>query len=264
MEVTQHDPGRFSWADLATPDAKGSRMFYTELLGLDATEIPVGEGAVYVILSKSGKNACAIYEMSEEIMRQTGRPPAWQSYFTVRSADDTASHVKKLGGTLVQEPFDVMQAGRMAVAQDPTGAVFAVWQPVSEIGAHVFGEPGALGWTELHTHETEAASRFYSALFGWSVDKMPGTHAAEYSVFQMDGNPAAGMMAIDEERGQMPANWVVYFVVESLDATVTNAKSMGATGITPPMDAEGVGRYVYLRDPQGVYVAFIEVEHRPE
>jgi predicted enzyme related to lactoylglutathione lyase len=253
----------FSWADLATPDRQGSVKFYTEILELEATEVPVSESMVYVILSKGSKNACAMFQMSEQMKQQFGGHPAWTSYFTVKSADDAADRARSLGGALVQEPFDVFDSGRMAVIKDPTGAVFAVWEPRKDIGAHVFGEPGALGWTELYTYDTGAASEFYAGLFGWSVGLGPSADGEEYSVFQMDGTPAAGMMAIKKEWGEMPPNWSIYFVVASLDDTIEKAKGMGARQVMPPTDAEGVGRFVYLQDPQGTYVAFIQLEQRP-
>ena len=204
MEVTKHEPGMFSWADLASTDEKGSRRFYTELLGLNATAFPIGGGAEYVALSKNGKSVCAMYEMSEEVRQQTGGRPFWNAYFTVESADDTAAEAKRRGGAALQEPFDVMGEGRMAVLQDPTGAVFSVWEPKSGIGAQVFGEPGALAWSELYTHNTEAASDFYAGLFGWSVNRTRGANNDEYFEFQIDGRSAAGMMAIKEEWGEMP------------------------------------------------------------
>ena len=61
-----------------------------------------------------------------------------------------------------------MDAGRMAVLQDPTGAVFQVWQAKNSIGAKILNEPGALCWTELTTTDTKAAEAFYTKLFGWT------------------------------------------------------------------------------------------------
>lgn len=259
MEVNEHESGMFSWADLPTPDALGSTKFYTKLLELDATESPVGEGAVYVMLSKNGKNSCAIYEMNEEMKSHPGAHPAWQCYFTVESADDTAAKVSALGGTVVQEPFDVMEEGRMAVMQDPTGAGFAVWEPQNSIGAQVFGEPGALAWGELYTHDTEAASKFYNGLFGWSVNKRPAADGSDYFEFHIEGRSAVGMMAIRPEWGEMPANWSIYFAVADLDDTIKRAKELGAADVSPPMEVEDVGRFAFLHDPQGAYVSFIQV-----
>ena len=262
MEVTKHEPGMFSWADLASTDEKGSRRFYTELLGLNATAFPMGGGAEYVALSKDGKSVCAMYEMSEEVRQQAGERPFWNTYFTVESADDTAAKVKSLGGAVIRESFDVMGEGRMAVAQDPTGAVFMVWEPRSGIGAQVFGEPGALAWSELYTHNTEAASDFYAGLFGWSVNRTRGANSDEYFEFHIDGRSAAGMMAIKEEWGEMPPHWSIYFAVADLDASIGKAKDLGGQEVMAPMEVPDVGRLVFIQDPQGAHFAMIQIDMR--
>ena len=259
MEVTKHQPGMFSWADLGTPDAEGSKQFYTELLGLDSTDMPMGEGMSYTMLSRGGKSSCALYSMPEEMKQMTGGHPAWQSYFTVESADDAAARITELGGSVMQGPFDVFTSGRMAIAQDTTGAVFAVWEPKDHIGAQVFGEPGALAWNELYTHDTDTAAKFYAGLFGWSANKTPSADGGEYTEYQIDGKSAAGMMAIRKEWGEMPANWSIYFAVADLDASLEKAKGLGAREVMPPMEVEDVGRLVFLQDPQGAYVAIIQI-----
>ena len=50
-----------------------------------------------------------------------------------------------------------MTAGRMAVAADPGGATFSMWQPRESIGSYLVNEPGSLVWNELQTSDTEAA-----------------------------------------------------------------------------------------------------------
>ena len=265
MEVSQHEPGMFSWAELGTPDVEGSRKFYTELLDLAATDIPMSEAMVCVMLDKNGKRACALYQMPPEMVQMTGGHPMWLSYFTVESADDAAARIRELGGTVMQEPFDVRDWGRMAVAQDPTGAVFSVWEPGSHIGAQVFGESGSLAWTELYTTDTDAASKFYQDLFGWSVDARPGVVEStdDYFLFHFDGRPAAGMLKIKEEWGEVPPNWSVYFAVADLDHTIKLATGMGASQVMPPMKVEGVGRFALVKDPQGGYLNFIQLAMPP-
>ena len=231
-------------------------------MGLNATAFPIGEGAEYVALSKDGKSVCAMYEMSEEVRRQAGGRPFWNAYFTVESADDTAAEAKRRGGAALQEPFDVMGEGRMAVLQDPTGAVFSVWEPKASIGAQLFGEPGALAWSELYTHDTEAASSFYAGLFGWSVNRTRGANNDEYFEFHIDGRSAAGMMAIKKEWGEMPPHWSIYFAVADLDASIGKAKGMGGQEVMPPMKVPDVGRLVFLQDPQGTYFAIIQFDGR--
>ena len=147
----------FRWADLATPDVASSKKFSTELLEVDSTDVVAGPDAFYTILNKNGRSTCAIYQMDEEMQQMMRGQAAWHSYFTVESADDAAKLADALGGVVMVEPFDVFEAGRTSVVRDSTGAAFSVWQPKSEIGAQIFGEPGALAWNELYTHDTDAA-----------------------------------------------------------------------------------------------------------
>ena len=58
-----------------------------------------------------------------------GMPPHWNCYVSVESADASAARAAELGATLLAEPFDVFEAGRMAAFADPQGAVLSVWQP---------------------------------------------------------------------------------------------------------------------------------------
>ena len=265
MEVSKHEPGTFSWADLATTDGEGAKRFYTQILGLTATDIPMGDRPPYVMLGKNDKKVCALLEMDDEMRQQMGGRPAWHTYFTVESADAAAARVKELGGAIFMGPFDAMDSGRMAIAQDPTGAFFSVWEPRSHTGAQVFGEPGALAWTELYTHDTTSASRFYESLFGWSVNVKPGAVGStdEYFEFHIGGRSATGMLAIKEEWGEVPPYWSIYFAVADLDDAIERAKSMGAREVMPPMEVEGVGRFVPLQDPQGAYVNFMEAAMSP-
>ena len=144
-----------------------------------------------------------------------------------------------------------MDAGRLLVAQDPTGAAFSVWQPLNQIGAEVFGEPGALAWNELYTRDTAAAAQFYTSLFGWSAEKTQSGDGSEYNLFSLGDRPAAGMMAIREEWGPMPPNWSIYLAVANLDASLEKLQSLGGQAISPAMAVEGVGRFAFICDPQG-------------
>ena len=259
MEVEKHQPGMFSWADLATTDRKGSTGFYTQLLEVEHKSIPVGIGVFYTILRKNEKSCAAIYDMPSQ-MRKTGGRTAWKAYFTVESADAAAARAVELGGTVLQGPFNVFLEGRTALIQDPTGAVFSVWEPKRGIGAQLFGEPGALAWCELYTSDTGGASDFYAGLFGWSSAPGPAAvGAGEYLVQMIDDQPAAGMMAIREEWGEMPPSWSIYFAVADLDDARKRAKTLGATETTPPMEVEDVGRFVGLQDPQGAYVTIMQI-----
>ena len=158
-------------------------------------------------------------------------------------------------------PFDVMDVGRMAVIQDPQGAVVAVWQARKHVGAGVLDEPGALCWTELMTTDTNAASRFYTGLFGWTAEAMPMGPAA-YTLFKRGEKSAGGMMAIAPEMGPMPPSWLGYFAVVDCDESVAKAIMLGGKVAVSPTDVPGVGRFSVLHDPQGATFAIVGQEKR--
>src|SRR5262245_51297285 len=165
MEFTTHVPGTFSWPELATTDQKGGVAFYRGLFGWGVNEQPIGPTDVYSMFTLRGLEVAAGYSMRPE-ERQHGVPPHWNSYITVKSADDSVKRAQELGGQVLAPPFDVMDAGRMSVLQDPTGAVFQVWQPKQHVGAKIMRETGTLSWTELLTNDTGAAEKFYTQLCG--------------------------------------------------------------------------------------------------
>jgi predicted enzyme related to lactoylglutathione lyase len=254
-ERTKHEPGTFSWVELATRDSAAAKRFYTSLFGWGVDEMPVGDGTTYTMLTKNGKRVGALYQMSAQ---QQGVPPHWNSYVTVASADDSAAQAKKLGGNVMLEPFDVLDAGRMAVVADPTGAVFSLWQPKRHIGADLVNEPGAFCWNELYTTDPNKAADFYMGLFGWTKDARHMDYG-EYVIFNRGGRQMCGMMQIPKEWGPVPPHWLVYFAVDDCDASVAKATSLGAKAMMPPMDIENVGRFAMLTDPEGAGFAVIKL-----
>src|SRR4051794_3264197 len=157
-------PGTFCWVDLATTDQEGAKSFYSGLFGWEPDDMPAGEGVIYSMQKLRGKFVAAIAPQPEQ-QREAGVPPAWNNYVWVESTDEVASRAKELGATVHAEPFDVMEAGRMAVIQDPQGAFFMLWQPNQHGGAQLVNEPGALCWNELASSEMDASAEFYRGLF---------------------------------------------------------------------------------------------------
>ncbi len=257
-EVSKHAPGAFCWAELGTTDSAGAKKFYSGLLGWTALDNPVGPDMVYTMLQIRGKNVGALYQMGKD---QKGMPPCWSSYVTVANADQSAQRAKDLGATLMMEPFDVMDVGRMAVIQDPTGAVFSIWQPKKHIGAELVGEPGTSCWNELATRDAMRAEKFYTGLFGWGTHKMMtgADGKLEYTVFKNGESFAGGMMQMTAEWGEVPPHWLVYFAVSDCDKSADKAKSLGGKIIHPPTDIPNTGRFSVLQDPQGAVFAVIKL-----
>ncbi len=249
-EMTSYKPGTFSWTDLGTTDAAGAKKFYTELFGWTAVDMPAGDAGIYSMLHSNDKLVAALYEQSDEQKAQ-GIPPAWLSYVTVANAEESAEKAKALGGTVMMGPFDVMTAGKMALIQGPTGAVFAVWEPKDQIGAHLVNEPVSLVWNELATRDVEAAKAFYTGLFGWTTEEMPMPDFT-YTTWVNDGNMNGGMIPMTGPQWEgIPAHWGVFFAVADTDAIAEKAKSLGGAVHVPPTDIPNIGRFAVIGDPQG-------------
>jgi predicted enzyme related to lactoylglutathione lyase len=257
QETPQYAPGTFCWVELATTDTEAAKKFYSELFGWTIEDRPVGPDMVYTMLNLDGKNAAALYQLDAEKQAQ-GIPSHWLSYASVTNADETAAKAKELDATIIVEPFDVMTFGRMAVIQDPTGAVFALWQPNEHKGAGVVNVPNSFCWNELMTTDTGKDADFYSGLFGWGTN-VQNLGPLEYTMFTNGERRAGGMLKITPEMGPIPPNWLVYFAVDDCDAKTQKANDLGATTMKPPDDIPGIGRFSILTDPQGAGFALIKL-----
>lgn len=241
-ERTSHPPGTFSWADLSTSDPEAAKQFYIALFGWEPDDLPIPGDGVYTMLHSDGRAAAALSGA------QPGMPPHWSSYVTVASADDAAAKATELGATVLAEPFDVMEAGRMAVIQDPTGAAFSVWEPRASIGAEVVNGPGAFTLSQLNTTDPERALEFYGGLFGWRGEPVEGGEQPYWGVYDGD-RLNAGLMLMPPGMGA-PPHWLVYFGSDSVEDAVERIADLGGQVMVPPTDVPG-GKILVAKDPQG-------------
>lgn len=254
MEITKAKPGNFCWYELATTNQEAAKKFYGGLFGWTADDYPMGPHGYYTTFQLRGKKVGACYTMMPE-QTQQGVPPHWGTY-VAGNADELAARTKSLGGSVLVEPMDVYDFGRMTVLRDPTGAVISVWQPKQHHGVELAGEANTFCWSELMTRDTDAATKFYTSLFGWKT-KVSDAAGFAYTHWQNDGADIGGMMAIQEQWGPMPANWGNYVQVANCDETVAKATSLGGKACMPPTDIPNTGRFAMLQDPQGAMISVI-------
>jgi predicted enzyme related to lactoylglutathione lyase len=152
-------------------------------------------------------------------------------------------------------PFDVFDAGRMAVVADPSGAVVSLWQAGTSIGAEVVNETGAFSWADIATPDPEAAQRFYSGLLGWRFQSV--SEEPPYWVIS-SGDRSQGGMA--KPPPDVPPNWFPYFVVADVEETARAAEAAGGTPFMGPFDVPGGGRFVLIQDPQGASFGVLQGE----
>jgi len=251
---TSYAPGTPCWADLGTPDIDAAAAFYGGLFGWS---VPEGENSEqtggYRQAMLRGKLVAGVMPLMQE-----GQPPAWSTYVSVEDAEATTAKVREAGGTVMAEPMDVMDLGKMAIFADPAGAVFGIWQPGTFIGAEIVNETGAIVWNELNTRDTEGAKAFYGAVFGWNYDERE-FETGNYTSLKVGEDTVGGMIDITGRvPDEVPAHWLVYFATDDTDATIEKAKGSGGEAVFGPEDISEVGRIAVLKDPFGAVFASIK------
>jgi len=259
-QVDKHAPGDFCWIELGTTDQNGAKQFYQSLFGWTPNDMPMGPDGVYTIFRINGRDCAAGYTLTAE-ERAQHLPPHWNLYIAVENADSAANKAAQLGGKVLAPAFDVFEAGRMAVIQDPTGAVFIVWQGNKNPGIGVVGEPGALCWADLSTSGPDRAKQFYSGLFGWQVEAAEKDPSGYLHI--KNGEKFIGGIPPAQHRDpKSPPHWLIYFAVADVDASAAKATEMGARFYVEPMSIEGVGRMAVMADPQGAVSAIFKESPR--
>ena len=245
-ERTSYAPGTFSWAELATSDADAAKAFYTSVFGWEYEDNPIGDGQVYSMARRDGKDVAALFSSDQ--------PPHWNCYVTVAPAEEAAARAAEHGGRALADPFDVMDVGRMAVVADPTGAALCLWEPRRHIGAALVNAPGAMTWNDLVTPDPDAAASFYGALFGWTTEEMP--EAGGYRVIKNGERSNGGIVRLDPERmgAETPPSWMPYFGHEDVDRLVEEVGGLGGRVFNGPVQMPQ-GSIAVLGDPQGAVFA---------
>jgi predicted enzyme related to lactoylglutathione lyase len=271
-------PGVPSWVDTSHPDPEAAAAFYAQLFGWTCEDVmPADAPAPYFIARIRGGDVAGIGSVPE------GAPPMamWNTYVSVESADETAAKVNSAGGKVLVEPFDVMEAGRMAVFQDPEGAVFSVWEPKQHKGARIVNEHGSLNFNNLNTRDVEGARSFYASVFGWQItsfngfqtwtlpgygDHLEATNPGLRKQVAEMGVPGfedvvAAIIPIADDQDEVPAHWSVTFAVDDAAAIAEKTTELRGRVIVPPFDAPWV-RSTVIADPQGA--TFIANQFVPE
>ena len=248
------------WVAAVLPDPERAVAFYTELFGWEAREtMGAGSPGKSFICTLRGRDVAAI---GSERDGDAPSVPAWRTYMWVESADNTVARVRRAGGSVVMEPFDLLDAARAAVVSDAAGAEFGVWQPGEHKGAGIVNEPGAWSMSQLNTHDPDGSKAFYGAVFGWVTDTFD-TGEGEVTMWRLPGyvggepeqpvsrEVVAVMAPMTGDRSpDVPPHWSIDFWVYDVDATADRAAKLGGRIVTPPFQTS-VGTTAVLADPQG-------------
>ncbi|MEZ0092284.1 VOC family protein [Streptacidiphilus sp. EB129] len=258
--MTEFPEGAPCWADAMFKDVGGAKTFYGEVLGWTFGDA-ASEFGDYTLAYRDGKAVAAIVPPmpgGEEPVSQ------WTLYFASPDAAATAEKIKAAGGELVMGPMQVGTFGSMVIAREPSGALFAVWQPGDHQGFEKVGETGSYCWAELVTPDPGKADAFLTKVFPYGSQRMetgedPAT-GMDYRAFNLGGpeHPVLGRMSTGTVQGtQAPARIRVYFAVDNCDEAVDRATKLGGQVHDGPMDSP-FGRFAELSDQQGA--AFVVID----
>ena len=260
-------PGVPCWVDTWQPDADAAMSFYTQIFGWEAEDtMPEGVEGTHYMCRLRGQDVAAIAS------RPDGAPEvtAWTTYVWVDDVDVTVAKATGAGGSVLVEPFDALDEGRIAVIADPAGAAIGAWQPGAHKGAQLVNEPGAYSMSGLMTSDPEGAKRFYPEVFGWEIRafEMGDDELVMWTVpGYVGGEPqqpvprdvAAVMLPPSAGGEPPPPHWSVDFWIADVDEATAKIPGLGGQVLAEPYDLPGTGlRQGVFMDPQGATLSLTQ------
>ncbi|WP_459737650.1 VOC family protein [Streptomyces sp. E-15] len=223
------------WVDAQLPDVEAGKRFYGELFGWTFEE--AYGSSVWALLE--GDRVASLAPKTDGRM-----PTVWTVSFATSDATALGRRITAAGGQLVTAPSPAGDLGTAALAADPEGAVFGLWQPGTHRGFGRRHEPGTFVWAQLYTRDTAAANAFYGDLFH---DALFGTGA----------KPDFGRAEVTEVfPAEMPPHFVAHFRVADLDDALGTVRRLGGRVQAPPFETS-YGRVAVVTDNQGASFALL-------
>jgi predicted enzyme related to lactoylglutathione lyase len=245
------DRGLFVWHELNTTDVESADHFYSKLIGWKTTAWDPNPAYKIWTMGREGRGG--LYAIHEE-PNTVAPPPHWLSYIGTPDVDATVRQAVELGGKVITPAYDVQGVGRLAVLQDPQGAMFGV---SAQVQRAAYKEPqlGDFSWHELLTTNTQTAWDFYHKLFGWAkTGAMDMGNGNMYQMFGHGGIPMGGLYTPPTGLPGRPL-WIPYVMVRDARRTSEAAKDLGATIAHGPMEVPG-GDWIFTGvDRQGAFFA---------
>lgn len=254
-EATRHTPGTPCWVSLMVHGLDATQDFYGALFGWEFSPGPQQLGP-YVRALIDGKEVAGIGRIPSS--RQL--PIAWTPYLATDDADVTAETIRSRGGTVGVGPLDAGPAGRLAIATDPGGAVFGIWQTAAHRGTAVYGTHGTPVWNELVTPETSFVGKFYEAVFGYEVEAVVSADF-DYLTLHLAGRPVAALHGVGQALPRRGTHWMTHFEVEDTEEAARQVVELGGQVLQPPRDGSS-GRLATVADPEGAVFTIVRTASR--
>jgi hypothetical protein len=257
-ERENYEPGTPCWVDLSTPDVEAAIDLCGELFQWAPNTIVDRDSNdhIYTTFTKGGE---PIAGLGGQPPGCEGAPGLWSTYIAVFDAAHTCEVIEKSGGQIVVAPMQVFEVGIMAVAADPTGVPFRIWQPLDHPGAGLVNEPNTWAWTELISSDVERAKQFYADVFGWTYNDAEIGHGTYWLVQGGEFGPIAGLMSRPPGMPDAaPDHWEVYFMVADIREKIDAVVGLGGQSLFGPETIPGVGEIATVMHPVGGVFSFMQ------
>ncbi|MGW0363783.1 VOC family protein [Streptomyces sp. NPDC002990] len=235
-------------------DLEMTQRFYGAVAGWTFRPARLGEG--FSVAELDGVPVAGIGALAGDL----AMPVAWTPYFAVDDADVAAARIRERSGTLAVGPVSFASGGRGALAADPDGAVFGVWQGAVSADWRV-GRGPAPAWLELRTRNAFDAAIFYGGVLEWATGRAgccEVSYEEDQVVLRQAGEPVArlnsGPVEIAAYSSHIRPRWHVHFRVPRLEPAVEAAVALGGSTVTE-VTSNATERWVTLRDPDGALFA---------
>ena len=252
-------PNNFVWYELTTTDAAAAEAFYAEVVGWTLQESGM-PGMKYTLLTTDAVPVAGLMALPREAC-DAGARPGWTGYVGVDDVDAFAGRVTKAGGKVHMPPTDIPNVGRFAIVADPQGAVFALFQPSSDMPRQAPDplKPGLPGWHELMAADGSSAFGVYAELFGWTKGETIDMGATgTYQLFTAGKDAIGGMMT---KPAEVPIPfWNYYFQVDAIGAAIERLTTGGGKVIHGPVEVPGGAWIVQAFDPQGALFSLVSAK----
>jgi hypothetical protein len=117
---------------------------------------------------------------------------------------------------------------------------------------------GKIGWIDISVDDANGLSDFYAKVVGWKPDDVS---MGEYNDFNMtmpeSGEPAAGICHARGSNAELPAQWMIYIVVEDAAKSADVCTENGGKVLVGPRSMGGASVCV-IEDPSGAVAALYQ------
>ena len=118
---------------------------------------------------------------------------------------------------------------------------------------------GKLVWCDLTVPNATQVKDFYQDVVGFKVQAVSMGEYDDYSLQLPDtGEDVAGVCHAKGPNSDLPAQWMMYFMVDDLDASLDQAIQHGGKQRTPVKSYGPSSRYAIVEDPAGAVCALFE------